>query len=218
MQARCFYGHLFEILFVKFSKKKKVVWHYQFESIWELLRCNWGYSCALVRFCSDLPITNTWDNNQDFLANSCFWTLLLKDSMVTPLCWEWFVQSSDLQKSFLTLWMIPMCVSSNCLDILRTHSLRGQSKYALHQWVQWLQMFMSVSPLRPVHPALNLTGRTRNQELDFSPSKKDKNMSMLLTATSSRSDCQHMSPSATLIDITLKGFDETLRRVSAICI
>lgn len=71
----------------------------------------------------------------------------------------------------------PMCVSSNCLHILRTHSLRWQSKYALQRWVQWLQMWMSVSPLRPVHPALNLTGRTRNQELDFSSFKKDTNMS-----------------------------------------
>ncbi len=48
----------------------------------------------------------------------------------------------------------------------------------------YVDVFLSPSPC-PLS-ALNLTGRTRLQELDFSPFKKDTNM--LLAATSSRSD------------------------------
>ena len=65
---------------------------------------------------------------------------------------------------------------------------------------------------------------SRLLELDFSPFKKDTNM--LLAATSSRTYSIHISHqknmttvslSATLTEITLKGFDATLRR-QALCI
>ncbi len=60
---------------------QKVVWH-QFESIWDLLRCNWGYTCALdcdlvrfwLRFTNhELHETTMSTSSQSPASEHCFW-------------------------------------------------------------------------------------------------------------------------------------------------